>query len=316
MNTTSNLCSLAKTGAVALALAMLLGSPTASFAGKDRTKPTAPGNFRVTARTAYTISLAWSPSTDNSGSFNYYLWGAYHVGPTVILPKSATSYTFTGLYPGNDYHFGLYAKDSSGNASAQVTLSTRTLLDTTPPSTAPVLSVTGVEATYVSLAWTPAQDDGPLSYAVFVNGAFYPGGGSTNLSTIIHSLEPQTTYTIHVRGCDSGNNCSPLSNPVTVTTKPPNLNDTTPPTMPGNLTDNGMAFQDGETWLFWQQSTDDFDPQSLIRYDIYANGILDHSLFGGSMTILYGNPGVPNTYQVIAVDTTGNQSVPATLTTP
>jgi hypothetical protein len=34
------------------------------------------------------------------------------------------------------------------------------------------------------------------------------------------------------------------------------------------------------------------------------------------MTILYGNPGVPNTYQVIAVDTTGNQSVPATLTTP
>jgi hypothetical protein len=28
-----------------------------------------------------------------------------------------------------------------------------------------------------------------------------------------------------------------------------------------------MSFQDGETWLFWQQSTDDVDPQSFIRYD-------------------------------------------------
>jgi hypothetical protein len=83
--------------------------------------------------------------------------------------------------------------------------------------------------------------------------------------------------------------------------------------MPGNLRDNGMAFQDGKTRLFWDQSTDNLDPQSVIRYDVCANGVLDHSLVGGGLTILYGNPGVPNTYLVIAVDTAGNQSVPATL---
>ena len=32
-------------------------------------------------------------------------------------------------------------------------------------------------------------------------------------------------------------------------------------------------------------------------------------------TVVYGNPGGPNTFQVIAVDTSGNQSAPASLTT-
>ena len=80
-------------------------------------------------------------------------------------------------------------------------------------------------------------------------------------------------------------------------------------------TDNGMSFQDGETWLFWQQSTDNVDPQSVIRYDVHVNGVFDHSLLGYSQTVVYGNPGVFNTYQVIAVDSAGNQSAPATLTT-
>jgi hypothetical protein len=76
-----------------------------------------------------------------------------------------------------------------------------------------------------------------------------------------------------------------------------------------------MSFPDGETWLFWQKSTDNFDPQSVLRYDIYVNGVLDSSMVDATRTIVYGNPGGPNTYQVIAVDKSGNQSEPATLTT-
>ena len=91
--------------------------------------------------------------------------------------------------------------------------------------------------------------------------------------------------------------------------------DRKPPTTPGNLRDNGMSFEDGETWPFWEQSTDNVDPQSVIRYDVYVNGVFDHSLMGFGRAIVYGNAGVENTYQVIAVDSAGNQSVPATLTT-
>lgn len=139
--------------------------------------------------------------------------------------------------------------------------------------------------------------------------------GSRDTSATLGPLTPETDYTFTVQARDFGGNNSPLSHPVTVTTEASNTNDTVPPTTPGNLTDNGMSFEDGETWLFWQQSTDDVDPQSVIRYDVYVNGAFDHSLMGFDRTVVYGNPGVENTYHVIAVDSAGNQSAPATVTT-
>lgn len=74
-----------------------------------------------------------------------------------------------------------------------------------------------------------------------------------------------------------------------------------------------MAFPDGETWLFWDKSTDNGTPQSLIKYDVYVNGVLDHSIVGGDRTILYDNPNSDNTYQVYAVDEANNRSAPATI---
>jgi chitinase len=303
--------------AMALALTFILGTCTAS-ASLDRTKPTAPKNFRITARTSYSVSLTWSPSTDNSGNFTYRLWSTAGgaSGATVTLPKTATSFTWnTGIFPRNTYTFGLYAVDAAGNTSAQASVTIITPPDRTPPSTAPVLTVTDVGSTFVSLSWTPTQDDAPfLFYGVSVNGSPHASAG-TNTSATIHFLQPETTYSIQVRAGDYGDNLSPLSAPVTVTTEANNIDDTTPPTMPDNLTDNGMAFPDGETWLLWEESTDDVDPQSIIRYDVYANGVFNHSLVGFNRTILYGDPGYLNTFQVIAVDTAGNQSEPATLVT-
>lgn len=302
----------AHTAAIALVLIMVLGPSTASAVRQDRTRPTTPGNFRVTAKTAYTVSVAWDPSTDNSGNFNYYLSGAYGV-TSAVLPKTATSHTFTRLHPGNEYWFFIYARDAAGNSSDSVSVTTRTLLDTTPPSTAPVVSVTEVGSTYVSLSWTPVQDDSPfLFYQVWVNGSphGYPG---TNLSTTLRLLEPETTYTFNVRARDEGNNWSPLSDPVTVTTLPPNPDDTTPPTTPTDLREEHYAGGDTEIHLWWTQSTDDFDPQSNIRYDVYVNGVLQDILFGsGGMSIVYGEQG-ENTIEVIASDTAGNASPPATI---
>ena len=100
---------------------------------------------------------------------------------------------------------------------------------------------------------------------------------------------------------DFGGNRLPVSDPVSVTPEASDPSDTTPPTTPANLTDNGMSFGDGETWLFWQQSTDNIDPQFAIRYDVYVNGVLDGSMMGGSSTVVYGNPGVflPDHYGVV-----------------
>jgi chitodextrinase len=300
------------TVAVALMLALAVGSSTASAA--DRSKPTTPGNFRVTATTAYSVTVAWSPSTDNSGNFSYHLSGAYGV-TAVVLPKMATSHTFTGLYPGNDYWFFIYAKDAAGNVSGQGNATTRTLRDTTPPSTAPVVTVTETGSTYAKISWTPPLDDGPyLFYEVWVDGIHSFNTGKNITSTTLQFLAPATAYTVRVRAYDYGNNRSPFSSPVTVTTLPTNPNDTTPPTIPTNL--RADTFGDGstETHLRWTQSTDDFDMQANIRYDVYVNGVLNDVLFGsGGPSIVYADWG-ESLIEVIASDTAGNESAPATIT--
>src|SRR5437763_15135330 len=76
----------------AVVLMMVLGSSTASAR-----RPPTPVNFRVTATTAYTITVACNPPGNNSGNFNYYTPAAYGVMPA-NLPETAPSHTFKILH--------------------------------------------------------------------------------------------------------------------------------------------------------------------------------------------------------------------------
>lgn len=219
-----------------------------------------------------------------------------------------------GLEPGRTFTLRIFARDAAGNASGYSNTVTFTLpRDTTPPSK-PTVTVTDAGATYISLAWSSVDDGPKLWFTVSMNGSPILSG-SRDTSANFGPLTPETTYTFVVQARDFGGNASPLSDPVTVTTEARDTSDTEPPTTPANFRDNGMSFQDGETWLFWDESTDNVDPQDFIRYDVYVNGVFDHSLMGYGQTVVYGNAGVENTFQVIAVDSAGNPSAPATLTT-
>ncbi|HXD11499.1 MAG TPA: fibronectin type III domain-containing protein [Anaerolineales bacterium] len=298
--------------AAVLVLALVLGTSPA-LAARDRTPPTTPTNLRVTGMTAYSVALAWNPSTDNSGSVTYTICCSNVSSETFPGPASSRVYR-AGLEAGRSFTLRIVARDAAGNYSKYSNTVTFTLpADTTPPGK-PIVSVTDVGPTYVSLAWSSVEDGPNVWFTVFKNGEAI-SSGSRDTSGTFGLLQPETTYTFTVRAADFGGNVSPLSDPVVMATEPSDGSDTTPPTAPGKLTDNGMSFPDGETWLFWQQSTDNVDPQSVIRYDVYVNGTLDHSLVGADRTILYGSPDAINTYQVIAVDSAGNQSMPASLTT-
>jgi hypothetical protein len=317
--------------ATVLALTFALGSP-AALAGKrpgggggsgdaggstgTTTKPPTPANFRVTAITAYTISVAWDPSPATSLEFNYYLSGAYHVTPA-ILPRTATNHTFTALAPGNEYWLFMYAKDAAGNAGGQANLGPIHLPnDTTPPWTAPVVSVGEVGANYAHISWTRAEDDGPYHYAheVWLNESllyrsYYPRDVT---NTVLRYLQPASLYIVQVRTYDIGNNPSPLSEPVSFTTLPANPNDTTPPAVPANVF--AYSFGDLEMQLSWTQSTDDFDAQANIRYDVYVNGRFEDVVFGsGGPRVIYGDFG-NNLIEVFATDTAGNTSAAGTTT--
>jgi chitinase len=215
------------------------------------------------------------------------------------------------LAPGQTFSLFIVAFDAAGNYSKQSNSVTFTLpRDLTSPAK-PTVSVTDVGPTYISLAWSAADDDPHLRYNVSMNGSIIQSGSTATTQTFA-GLRPSTTYTFVVQAIDSGGNRSPLSDPVSATTEAADPNDTTPPTTPANF--SGSSFDDGETWLSWQQSTDNVDPQFAIRYDVYVDGLLDHSLVGYGSTVIYVSPGVFHTFAVVAVDSAGNQSAPATLT--
>jgi hypothetical protein len=318
MNSQLHRSPLSASTTLVLALTLALGSFTAQAAIKDKTKPTTPGNFRLVSKTAYTVTVAWNPSTDNSGNFNYHLSGAYNVTPT-ILPKMATSHTFTALAPDNEYWFFIYSKDAAGNVSGQANLGPiRLPNDTTPPWTSPVVSVGEVGSTYADISWTRAADDGPYhySYELWLNGSFsYRSDYPRNVTnTVLRFLQPDTTYAVQIRTYDFGGNPSPLSDPALFTTPPANPNDTTPPTVPAFVSAYGFGDGSTETQVSWAQSTDDFDDQANIRYDIYVNGRLEDWVFGsGGPRIIYSDFG-ENLIEVFATDTAGNTSEPATTT--
>jgi hypothetical protein len=268
--------------------------------------------LRVTATSPYNVSLAWNPSTDNSGIFSYRVWISY--GATYTVPQTQTTFSFF-VAPNSTYSFHVYAVDGSGNKSLKSnTVSATTPPDTTAPSP-PVVTLAGVNPTEVSLEWTASTDDGPyLFYQVFVNGS--PNvDARQNRFAVVTGLSPQTTYQITVKARDlyGPPNVSTPSNVITVTTPAVSATDTESPTSPRNL--HGWDAGDGarEINLFWTQSFDNQTPQASLVYEIYMNGVLDHTT-GGGRAILYATQAGENVFSVIAVDSAGNRSAPATVT--
>jgi chitodextrinase len=300
-------------GAVlALVLALVVVGSVAA-AGRDRTPPTTPTNLRVTSLSHKTITLAWDPSTDNSGSFSY---AVSKDGQSFTVPQTRTTYTIDWLSPGRTYTFYVTATDKALNQSGQSNIVTVTTPPDTTQPTAPELSGTVRGPSQVSLTWTRSTDDLAtfVGYRIFANGA--PVTQHVNWwgerTVVLRHLTPATSYTFTVQAHDfSGNTAT--SNAVTLTTEA--TSDVTPPSAPANvrIVDGGCV----EFWLGWTQSTDDTDPQSAIEYEIYVNGVLSPLAVGAGIDgdFVYGTAGGENTFTVNAVDRAGNTSEPSNAVT-
>jgi len=288
-----------------------------SAAGQNGKKPPppptnfrGPSNLRITGLTSSTVALAWDPSPE-SRSFIYVV--RFSGGLNQYLPLTQTSTIWTDrLTLGQTYSFLVYAVDSAGNQSNNSNTVTVTLPSAPTPFTAPAVNVTDIGVRHISLAWLATGGTPYIRYLVYKDGVLLTQQPTDKLADTFYLLAPATTYTFTIQARDKSNNLSPPSD-IAVTTKPSNPNDVTPPTMPANLT----AFHyegDREMSLSWTQSVDDFDAQSVIRYDVYVNGVLEDILIGRSfLQTVYGVFGA-NTVTVIAIDTAGNQSTAATIT--
>lgn len=123
---------------------------------------------------------------------------------------------------------------------------------------------------------------------------------------VLRHLTPATTYTFTVQARDSGGNTA-TSNAVTLTTEA--SSDVTPPSAPTNVRIVG-GFGCPEFFAGWTQSTDDTDPQHLIEYEIYVNGVLSPLAVsaGVDQDFVYATDSGANTFTVKAVDQAGNTS--------
>jgi chitodextrinase len=301
--------------AAAVAVVLALGVVGSVAAGRkpapappgDKTPPTAPTNLRVTSLGQTSVTLAWTASTDNMGSVTY---SVVKDGQGFTVPQGQTTYTIDWLSPGRSYSFYVVARDNSLNQSPPSnTVTVTTDRDTSPP-TPPELTGIVRGPSQVRLTWTRSTDDitwWTLGYRVYTNGV-----PATHVNwygerdVVLRHLTPATTYTFSVEANDFNGNTT-MSNPVTLTTA--STNDVTPPSVPTNVRITG-SWGCPEFFVGWTQSTDDTDPQHLIEYEIYVNGVLSPLAVsaGVSEDFVYAAASGASTFTVKAVDQAGNTS--------
>ncbi len=126
----------------------------------DTQAPTTPTGLNATAKTANSITMAWTASTDNVGVTGYSVYN----GSSIAGSTTGTSYTVSGLACGTSYTLAVDAYDAAGNRSTKASIAASTSAcappaDTQAPTTPGGLSATGATATSISLTWTASTDN-------------------------------------------------------------------------------------------------------------------------------------------------------------
>jgi glucose/arabinose dehydrogenase len=116
----------------------------------DTVAPTAPGALRSTGRTATSVDLAWTASTDNVGVVGYDVFRDNV--QTGTADGTAVSTTSAGLAAGTEYAFKVRARDAKGNVSG-FSDEIRATPGASGPSGVPNPGTVSTLASGVDIAW-------------------------------------------------------------------------------------------------------------------------------------------------------------------
>jgi chitodextrinase len=124
----------------------------------DSEAPTPPSNLVVTAHTASSLSVSWTPSNDNVGVAGYRV----SLDGVPSTSVAGTSATISNLKCGTAYTVAVDAFDAAGNRSAAATTKPTTddcapvpSSDATPPTQPSGLTSSSVTQTGLVLSWNP-----------------------------------------------------------------------------------------------------------------------------------------------------------------
>lgn len=297
-------------GGIGTISANALGTPNVSMPNvtvqqtspADSSAPSVPAGLNAQALGSSSVSLDWSPATDNQGVAGYQVL----VDNSSLYYAASPQFTFySGLTPAMSHTFSVQAFDYAGNlsAAATATATTASRTDTTAPVAVGGVSATATDRS-VTVSWKPTTDNvGVIGYLVSPFAMWVPAG-STSLT--VTGLATNTPYDVKVQAEDgSGNPSSSSANTTTVTTA---YAGSVAPTQP-SLLYSPTATVTGGIRLSWNAST---DPAGIAGYYVYRNGRRMATVTSTSYTDpasdLYPNAGY--SYDVEAFDSAGNISAP------
>ncbi|MFI7464514.1 carbohydrate binding domain-containing protein [Nonomuraea sp. NPDC049646] len=147
----------------------------------DTQAPTVPGGVAVGGPTGTSLTVTWSPATDDSGSVARYEVSRDEAAPVAV---PTTSYTATGLTPDSSYAFRVRACDAAGNCSAwSAPVSGRTSKDTVPPAGdiryAPYIDITMTSPSLVGAANATGVKNYTLAFVLGDSSGCNPAWGGT-----------------------------------------------------------------------------------------------------------------------------------------
>jgi chitodextrinase len=183
----------------------------------DTQAPTVPGSLSSPSKTANSVNLSWSASTDNASVTGYEVYKNNTLHSTV----TTTSASITGLTAATTYTFKVRAKDAANNYStytSDLAVTTSSSADTQAPTIPGALTSSNVSSSGVNLSWSASTDNvGVTGYEVYKNGSLL--STITTTTTTVTGLSPSTTYAFKVRAKDAANNYSAFTSDVSITTQ-------------------------------------------------------------------------------------------------
>src|SRR5437867_4914615 len=275
----------------------------------DSIAPTTPTGLAASAVTSTSLTLSWSPATDNVGVTGYRVY----VNGTLLLSSSSTSVQVTELLAGATRSFTVAAFAAAGNASAPsapLSVTTPALADTTAPTTPTGLGASAITPTSVILSWGAATDNvGVTGYRVYVNGTLVVSSSSTSVQ--ITELLAGGTRSFTIAAFDAAGNVSAPSAPLSVTTPLPLI---TPPSTPTGVAVSALT--PTSLTLSWSAAAASL---GVAGYRVYGDGTLVASPGGTSISITGLSASTAYSFTVSAFDAAGNVSAlsaPLSVTTP
>jgi chitodextrinase len=289
-----------------VAVLSLAGGAVAGGASKhDRQAPTAPTNLRVTGTTAYSLSVAWDPASDNVGVAGYYLYVVGGHGDGRRTKVVSTSYVAQGLQCGDSVDIWVTAYDAAGNRSPQVevTASTAACPDLQAPTIPTGFTQQATTQNAVVLAWQPSADNvGVVGYDVYRSAIAV--AHPTDPTATLGGLACGSVYQYTVDALDAAGNRSGQG---TAWVQTADCDDSQAPTPPTGLAVTGHT--PTSLSLSWTASTDNV---GVAGYRISIGSTPMATVTGTSGQLTGLACGTTFAVSVDAFDASGNRSTAAT----